>query len=451
MPSLLVIWIAKLSAALSKRLGRGEASALPGLVAERLHSNILEHFGRQLSQGSVLVTGTNGKTTTTRMIAAALSSDEQTLLVNRSGSNLSRSLVSSFILASDWRGRVSADMAVFEVDEAAFPEVFEALKPKAVVILNLFRDQLDRYGELNTLASKLQQALKGTKAKVVLNADDPLIAWLGHDLPNATYFGLRQASVKKLDHDYAADSTACPVCGRALIYQEIFYAHVGIYSCSKKHFKRPQPIVVGSTTRVTLNQSQTTLEIDGKTHQLNLELPGLYNVYNAMAAITMASQLGHDVTEIIKSVESSPAAFGRAETIRINDRQLQIFLVKNPTGFNQVIQAYGAEPKASPLLILVNDLIADGRDVSWLWDVAFEDMPESPVVVVGGTRVYDLALRLKYAGVEAQAQASLNEAMKAFVESIPEGGKGIVLPTYTAMLELRKELSKQTELVGMDQ
>ena len=450
MPTLLVIWIAKISAWMSRALGRGEASALPGLIAERLQPDILELLGRQLGDGSILITGTNGKTTTTRMAAAVMEANGQKPLVNRGGSNLTRGLVSTLIGACDWQGKVTADLGVFEVDEAAFPAAFRALKPKAIVILNLFRDQLDRYGELNTLADKLKQALRGTNSQVVLNADDPLVTWLGNDLRNVHYFGLESANVSKLDHDFAADSNACPVCGRKLVYDQLFYAHVGIYHCSEKHFARPNPNVVGNTTKATLSESKTSVKAGSARVDLNLELPGLYNVYNALAATTLAKSLGCGLQSSIEAIETVPAAFGRAEIITINGRKVQIFLVKNPTGFNQVIQAYRSEPESKPTLILVNDLIADGRDVSWLWDVAFEDMPTGAPIVSGGTRAYDLALRLKYAKTNSFIELDYSQAIDWLLDQIPKGSGGIILPTYTAMLAIRRELAKRIDMIRID-
>lgn len=452
MLTIVVIWIAKSSAWLSRRMGRGEASALPGLVAERLQPDILARLGRQLQEGSILITGTNGKTTTTRMIAAVLESDQHKLLVNRGGSNLTRGLVSTLVLASDWRGRIAADLGVFEVDEAAFPAAFRALKPRACVFLNLFRDQLDRYGELNTLADKFKSALKGTKAQVILNADDPLVTWLGQELKNASYFGLSGANVQKLAHDYAADSNACPICGRALAYDKLFYAHVGIYRCKESHFARPTPGVVGNTSETSLSNSKTAVTIAAEKAHLNLELPGLYNVYNALAAIAVGEYFKQSLKDSIGRIETMPPAFGRAEIVAINGRKLKIFLVKNPTGFNQVIQALQPEAgvASDPALILVNDLIADGRDVSWLWDVAFEDMPQTKIIS-SGTRAHDLALRLKYAGIASEVEPDEDKALAAFILGIPKGGTGIVLPTYTAMLAIRRQLARQTQLVGMDQ
>lgn len=450
MPTILVIWLAKLSAWLSQRISGGDASALPGLVAERLQPNTLKWLGRQLQGDVVLVTGTNGKTTTTHMIAAALETDHP-LMVNRAGSNLTRGLISTMIAGSDWRGRLKYRQAVFEVDEAAFPAAFAALRPKAVVILNLFRDQLDRYGELNTLAMKLKAAIADTKACVILNADDPLVAWLGQGLANVSYFGLKSASVKKLAHDFAADSIACPICEAPLNYSQTFYAHIGAYTCERKNFTRPKLNVVAITTKVSLSASTSEIADGHKKASLNLLLPGLYNVYNGLAAITLATSLGRSLNESIERIEAMPPAYGRAETIKIDGRNLQLFLVKNPAGFNQVIQAYLLEKSRKPMLILVNDLIADGRDVSWLWDVAFEDLSKQETIMASGTRSYDLGLRLKYADRSAIVIEKSDHAINQFIESIPKGQSGIILPTYTAMLQLRRQLATSINIAGVNE
>lgn len=446
-----VIWIAKLASWLTRVLGRGEGGALPGLIAERLQPGILEQLGRQLTDGVVLVTGTNGKTTTTRMVAAILGQPESDVLVNRAGSNLTRGLTSYLIANSNWRGRLRAKRAVFEVDEAAFPSAFKALKPRAVLILNLFRDQLDRYGELDNLAQKLRQALEGTEAEVILNADDPLVAWLGLGLANVNYFGMATAPVKKLAHDFAADSEKCPVCGVPLNYSQSYYAHIGVFSCSAGNFYHPHLSVVGKATKVSLSSCTMDVEANSKRASLKLELPGLYNLYNALAALALGHVLGHTLPDMVERLKDLPAAFGRAESILVDGKQLQLFLVKNPTGFNQFIQTYQMEPSSKPLLIIVNDLIADGRDVSWLWDVAFEDLAHNDRAVVSGTRVYDIALRLKYAGKQSEVVTSLKAALEQFIATLPEGQTGLVLPTYTAMLQARTALGRLTKLSRMNQ
>jgi len=441
MPTILVIWLAKLSSGLSQLLGRGDGSALPGLVAERLRPGLLEYFGHQLDGKVTLITGTNGKTTTTRMIVAALETGNGKILTNRAGSNLTRGLLSTLIADTNWRGQLQAESAVFEVDEASFPEAFRSLKPSSVVILNLFRDQLDRYGELNTLAGKLKAVLGQTKATVVLNGDDPLVAWLGQGLSNVRFFGLDKAAVKKLPHDFAADSNTCPVCGRALVYDEVYYAHIGRYHCSNKDFKRPLINVVGTTTEVSLSTSTSDIKTGSAKADLNLKLPGLYNVYNALAAITVSIEAGRDLSDIVMMIRTMPPAFGRAEVVEIGRRRLQLLLVKNPTGFNQVIQTYLIEGAKQPLLILVNDLIADGRDVSWLWDVAFEDLDGPKQILASGTRAYDLALRLKYADLKFKLAVDIPDALEGFIASIPAGETGLILPTYTAMLGVRRQLA----------
>ncbi len=450
MPTIIVIWIAKLADKLSQLTGRGEGGALPGLIAERLKPGILSQFGKQLPKGSILITGTNGKTTTTRMVAAALGDDHGKLLVNRAGSNLTRGLVSYFVKASSWGGKIDAELGVFEVDEAAFPEVFRALKPKAVLVLNLFRDQLDRYGELNTLADKIKSAIDGADTKLILNADDPLVAWLGTDQKQVSYFGMAKAPVSKLDHDFAADSNTCPVCDQTLVYEHIYYAHIGRYQCSVGDFAQPSLNVVGNATKVSLEAAAMTVSSGLATGEIKLQLPGLYNLYNALAAVSLVTQYDVKLVESIQRIEAMPAAFGRAEIVEISGRKLQLLLVKNPTGFNQVIQTYKLGDKQQPLLIVLNDLIADGRDVSWIWDVAFEDLDHQDRIVASGTRSYDLALRLKYAELKSGPQPDLQSAIIEFMSKIPEGQTGLVLPTYTAMLETRKLLRRQTQLGSMN-
>ncbi|HSX14498.1 MAG TPA: MurT ligase domain-containing protein [Candidatus Saccharimonadales bacterium] len=450
MPTIIVIWIAKLAGWLSTAFGRGEGGALPGLIAEKLQPDILSKLGSKLSKGSVLITGTNGKTTATRMVVAALGQSQGRVLSNRAGSNLTRGLISHLVAGCSLSGRMNYDFGVFEVDEAAFPEAFKALKPQAAMVLNLFRDQLDRYGELNTLAAKLRQALEGTPANIILNGDDPLVAWLGRGLKNASYFGIESAPVKKLPHDFAADSSVCPVCASPLRYESIYYSHIGSYDCPTGDFHQPKLNVVGKATLLTTKSSVMEIHSGQKRAELELQLPGLYNLYNALGSIQLAMSLGVGLESAVESVVKMPAAFGRAEVVTVDDKQVELYLVKNPTGFNQIIQTYLLDPKSQPLLIIINDLIADGRDVSWLWDVAFEDVGSTGQLSASGLRAYDLALRLKYAGLKSEPLLDIDAAIERFIDQIPLGGSGIILPTYTAMLATRRSLGRSTPIARMN-
>jgi UDP-N-acetylmuramyl tripeptide synthase len=444
--SLAVIWLAKLVGVLSRLLGRGGGSAVPGLVAERLDADLLTRLGQRLPSGCIVVTGTNGKTTTTRMIQEVLVHEGYEVITNGSGSNLSRGVLSTLVSAVGWRGTFPSAIGLFELDEASMPAVCRALQPQAVVILGLFRDQLDRYGELDSTAKIIGRAIEALDADVYLNADDPLVASLSRfvrpsdpvtGLPRVHYFGIEDARTEKLTHDLAADSDHCPLCGAPLEFRRTFYGHVGHYECPTGDFARPTPDI-----RVTSFEPGRPFEVvhDGHRAMVSLPMPGLYNAYNAVAALAPLTGLGIDLEQAAVPLGRTRAAFGRFEQLKVDGRDVCLLLVKNPTGFNQVIQTFlVAEPHS--LMIAVNDGTADGRDVSWLWDVAFDDLAHrGHGIIASGVRATDLALRLKYAGETATIEESVEAAFDLAVARAEAGETVYILPTYTSMLELRARL-----------
>jgi UDP-N-acetylmuramyl tripeptide synthase len=457
MPVFLTIIIAKLILQLSRRLGRGGGAALPGLVAERLDHEIGAKLARRLAQGSILVTGTNGKTTTTKMLGQILTDSGQRLVVNRAGSNLSRGVVSALIEHSNFRGQFKETMGLFEVDEAAMPAVASMVQPRSIVVLNLFRDQLDRYGELDTTATLIGKGIATTQAQLYLNADDPLVADLARYAKDATkvsYFGVHDVPASKLVHDVTADSDTCPVCGRALEYSRNFYGHIGHYRCPEGHVKRVKPQLEASDLNVSEAGCECKLNT-GRGHDVveaSIQLPGIYNVYNALGAVITAQSVGVELSATVASLARVGAAFGRVELISLDDnKQLYLLLVKNPTGFNQIIQTFMLQEKQQQILLAINDNFADGRDVSWLWDVAFEELTaQDHLISVTGLRATDMALRLKYADIASfDVNSNLHKSLNQFIEQLVPGQIGYVVPTYTAMTELRRQLGRKTKLPGV--
>ncbi|MBA3655188.1 MAG: DUF1727 domain-containing protein [Actinobacteria bacterium] len=436
-----------------RRLTRGGGSALPGLVAERIDPRMVSRLVAQLPEGVIVVTGTNGKTTTTKMIVAVLEAQGKTVLTNRSGSNLSRGVASAILERSAWRGRLLEDIAVFEVDEASMPAVCEQLRPSTVVVNNLFRDQLDRYGELDTTAAVIGRAIAGLdgSATVCLNADDPLVASLARygDRPDIRWFGVDAEGVERLDHDAASDSDHCPQCGHALDYTKAYYSHLGHYRCPDGHVERPTPeLSLTSFESIDVHDgaSRLTVDVEGDSISIVLPLPGLYNAYNALAAMCAMRSRGvalHDATDALSHVT---APFGRVEHVDVHGRGLRIILVKNPAGFNQIIQTFLGHPKGTRLMLAINDGLADGRDLSWLWDVAIEDIAPCEFVLCTGGRAADMALRFKYAGAEADVVPDMVEGIAELLRRTPEGEEAEVLANYTAMLELRALLDSQATL-----
>jgi lipid II isoglutaminyl synthase (glutamine-hydrolysing) len=452
MPLFITIIIAKLILSASRLFGRGGGSALPGLVAERLDPNIGRKLAGRLHGGSIVVTGTNGKTTTAKMIAGILTDAGDRIVSNRAGSNLSRGIVSALIEQASLSGHFSETIGLFEVDEAAMPAVCAMVQPRAIIVLNLFRDQLDRYGELDSTAQLIGKGIAATSAKVYLNADDPRVAGLASFAPKerVVYFGVEGKLTTKLAHDVTADSSTCPICGRMLVYSQNYFGHIGHYRCRKGHFERPTPTYTAKN--IDLQHDAVSFTLNSEEPAVRLSFPGLYNVYNALAAATFAlHHQGITFAGISQSLERMEPAFGRAEKLEVDGRKLHLLLVKNPTGFNQIIQTFLLQEKQQNLLIIINDNFADGRDVSWLWDVAFEDLQsQQHRITVSGIRANDMALRLKYADIPTELiEPDATRALNQFIVQLPKGATGYIIPTYTALLTSRRYLSRRTRLKGV--
>jgi UDP-N-acetylmuramyl tripeptide synthase len=451
MRTALTLAITKTALLLSQKLGRGGGTALPGLLAERLDPHLARKLAAGLPHGVILVTGTNGKTTTTKMMAAMLEAAGERVLTNRAGSNLKRGVVSSLIAAVDRRGRTTATIGLFEVDEASLRHVAPEVQPSHVVVTNLFRDQLDRYGELDTTAALIGQGIAATQAHLYLNADDPLVASLAkYAAPErVSYFGVEGLpSTQATTVSTVTDSDRCPLCGTRLKFSRVFYGHIGHYSCPKGDFKRPRPqVAVTSVQEASLAGSDFTVSVYGKRRELRLPLPGTYNLYNALGALALAAGLDLNPTVVADTLAVTSAAFGRVEQVELRGRKLYLLLIKNPAGFTQVLETFLLGQKQPNVLMIINDNFADGRDVSWLWDVPLEALaPTGAQVWTAGLRGTDMALRLRYAGVTAHAGSDVDQALNQLIAHTPEGGTAFILPTYTAMLGLRKLLARQTEV-----
>ncbi|MBI3979814.1 MAG: DUF1727 domain-containing protein [Chloroflexi bacterium] len=398
--------LARLAGVATRHLGGGGTS-LPGLIAQSLDGNIVTTLAGQLPLGSVLVTGTNGKTTTTRMIANVLDRMRLVAVHNRSGSNLMRGLATTLVSRARLDGHLPVGprtIGLFEVDEAVLPLAVRAVRPRLVVLTNLFRDQLDRYGEVDVVSMRWQEAVAALPptARVVLNADDPAVASLGRDLGDrAITYGVEDVAQALPGLEHAADSKWCHHCGAGYRYERSFYGHLGHYACPSCDWRRPAPSIAAE--RVDLHGfggSIVAVRTPAGRIELRVGLPGLYNVYNALAALAAAWALDVPMELIQEAIEATTAAFGRVERLTIAGRTVYLVLAKNPTGLNQVIRVLQAEAGPKRLLVVLNDNIADGRDISWIWDADFERLAGGVAdVVCSGIRAEDLALRLKYAGV----------------------------------------------------
>ena len=432
------IALARLAGRLSRLAGAGGGTTIPGKILAAIDPRALESLSARLPLGSAIVSATNGKTTTAAMTAEILGRRVR-LAHNRAGANLVSGVASALLEQG------GAELGLFEVDEGAFPEVARRVRPRAVCLANLFRDQLDRYGELELIAERWRTVVAALDpaAAAVVNADDPLIANLARGRQNVLRFGLDDVTAARERLPHAADSKYCVDCGTPYEYAAAYVGHLGNYRCPTCGNARPPLDVAARTISLDgLEGSSFDLATPDGTRRITLGLPGLYNVYNALAAASLALVLGASLDEIEDGLSRFRAAFGRFERIRIGDRGALILLIKNPAGANEAVRTLvaGAAPRLA--LVALNDEIADGRDVSWIWDVDFEPLLESlERVVVSGTRAQELALRFKYGGLDRdriEVVADLERALDRGLELTPARGELPVLPTYTAMLALRR-------------
>ena len=435
--------LARVARLATRRLGRGGTTA-PGRVLLRVEPRAIERLGRRLAAGSAVVSATNGKTTTAGMIAGILARAGQAVVHNRAGSNMSWGVVTALLDA----GRGPDELGLFEVDEGWLPSVARELRPRLIVLSNLFRDQLDRYGELEAIADRWAELTEGLagEADLVLNADDPLIADLGRERARVTYFGIEDDSLALPGLQHAADSKHCRNCGAAYAYDAAYLAHLGRYRCPSCGRRRPEAHVAAE--RVTLHGmagADVMLRTPAGPLELNLSLPGVYNVYNAMAATAATLALGAPLDAVRQGLEGAATVFGRVERLRVGERAVSILLVKNPAGANEVLRTLILEEGELDLWLALNDRIADGRDISWVWDADFELLAgRVRRVTCTGTRAEEMALRLKYAGVEAPlaVERDLGRSLDAAVAD-GDGRPLYALPTYTALLDLRDLLAER--------
>jgi lipid II isoglutaminyl synthase (glutamine-hydrolysing) len=432
---------ARAAARLSRLVGAGGGTTVPGKVISALDPTALDRLARRLPLGCVLVSATNGKTTTSAMAREILAPGVR-LAHNASGANLVSGITSTLLAARD------AELGLFEVDEAALTEIARRASPRVVCLGNLFRDQLDRYGELEHLAERWRETAQELPAQAILvvNGDDPQVGDLARERPGSLVFGLDDPRHAAPELQHAADSKWCLRCGQPYEYAAAYVGHLGDYRCPSCGHGRPELDVVARDIELRgLDGVDFMLVAPDGVERVRLAVPGLYNVYNALAAASLAIALGTPLAEVKGGLERFGAAFGRFERIAVGDRGLLLLLVKNPAGANEAIRTLvtGGAPKLAVLAL--NDAIADGRDVSWIWDVDWEPLLAGlERVVVTGERAAELALRCKYGGFPAEAievVPSLERALDRGLELTPPGSDLVLLPTYTAMLRLQRVVS----------
>ncbi len=436
------------------RLLKKGGTTLPGEIAYRLYPGIIKKLSKDIK--TIMVTGTNGKTTTTRIIGQMFDDNNIKYLTNKSGANLVNGIASTFIDAVDLSGKKNHDIALLEIDEAAFNLIADHIKPDVLVVTNFFRDQLDRYGELySTLNSVKSGIQKSPNTTLILNADDSLCASLGTEHKGKTlYYGFDETAYEENSEFENTDASFCIYCKNKYEYSNHVYGHLGGFACNKCGYKKPETRISCSKV-IKLNSSNTQVEIsiENKKYDATVNLPGLYNVYNALSAVSSAYYLNMNIDRIIPSLQTFECGFGRMETINANGKLIKMILVKNPTGFNQVLDFLLTEEKNINIAFIINDKIADGTDVSWLWDVDFEKLKHIEDKVYNffgaGIRAEDMSVRLKYAGIESKKIIKIknnSDLIEKGLESINENESFYILPTYTSMLNIRGLLVEKFNL-----
>lgn len=445
------IWAAKTLSLTTRILGHG-GTTLPGRVALSLNPRIVSYLAGQTAYGNLIVSGTNGKTTTSSLITSILQEAGKSCIHNQSGSNMSWGIASALISNATLSGLISADYAILEVDEGALPAVTLETTPLGIVLTNIFRDQLDRYGEVDKVQQSIKKGLDSLSpgSFSVINADDPTLTAIvnNQDITTFTY-GLEINLPDDDFQDSSRDLKTCPLCKEKLAYDKIYFAHLGHYQCPACQYKRPDPDV-----KLTGYQpgpgNKISLEIDlaGELISLNTPLPGIYNIYNLMAAATCAKALEVPGKNIVSALGKAVPAFGRMEFFKTAEMNITMALIKNPVGANEVLRTLITGKEENILLVAINDKIADGRDISWLWDVDFEKLLSVqelfPAIYLTGLRAQEMAVRLKYAGFSQEKLNVDKDTGRALEQAINSHGSGknlFIMPNYTAMLEIRRILN----------
>ncbi len=441
--------VAKLIAFSLKAKGSG-ATAAPGLIALKIDPNLIGKLCAKISGGSIIISGTNGKTTTARLTFDALSKDHK-IIHNRQGSNLMRGIASALIAKTTISGKVLGDLAIWETDEATLPVAIKDTSAQIVVLLNLFRDQLDRYGEVEATRQKWQETISKLPktATLILNADDPGVASFYKIFSGKiSTFGINDPKISTFQTTGVLDIKNCPVCQSKLIYKTYTFGHLGDYKCTKCDFKKPNIQI--SASNLLFGQDFITsadIKIASANYKTKYNLPGIYNVYNVLAAASIATALKISAKKILDSTKNFTPVFGRFQKIQIKDKNIYIFLIKNPTGANEILKVLSANNNIN-LLTILNDNFADGTDVSWIWDTNWETLSQKTNnITISGTRAWDIATRLKYAGYRLSKDnvyEQIESSIEAALSTMNKNNTLYILPTYTALLSLEQILKKES-------
>lgn len=437
----IVIEVSKMARKASRMLGKGGGD-IPGRITRKAYPELLKELAKNV-ENIIVITGTNGKTTTSNLLAKILKEAGFDIINNSEGNNLITGITSSFVINAKSKNKLNKDYkyAVLEVDEANMPKVVAETNPKYMIVNNFFRDQLNRYGEIDTIVEKVKGSAKNSNAKLILNADDPFVMRIGLLDNEKVFFGLTKDAYK-FDQYSMNESKFCPTCGTKLEYDHVHYGQLGFYKC-KCGFERGE-----AKYEVTGITDDMKFQLGGETYKLGID--GTYNVYNALGAIACAKEMGIPDEAIKRALSEYKVNNGRMQTINVNGTKCMLNLAKNQVGADISISEMVKDKENKKLLFLLNDLAHDSADISWIWDADFERLVNTPIekVVCSGTRAEDMALRIKYAGVPANKIVVINnleKAVNAITEDIEENGamKAYCLPTYTGLEPMRKYLESK--------
>ncbi len=443
------LWLVKVLSKLISLFQIGQGSNFPGKIGLKLNKYLIENFKFSKAAKLILVTGTNGKSTTCGLLASILKTTGKKVIYNKSGANLLSGIATTFSYYANIVGYINCDYIVLEVDEATLPLLTLKLRPDVIAVTNLFRDQLDRFGELDTTAKLIEKGINNNKnITIVLNADDARVAFLNTD-NRKTYFGINTQNSLDKNRDWFSDPkeiTKCPICKTELIFISHSIAHLGNFICNGCNLQRPDISFLAANIKrdsLTTNFDIFGFGFEKTNNNFFISQIGLFNLYNALCSVAIAKTV-FDITpmQIQKGFQSYSTIFGRGERIKVKDKTAWIYLIKNPTGTTETLKTL-CDFNNARFLIAINDNYADGRDISWLWDTRFDLLASHKnKIYVSGKRAYDMSLRLKYANIDNDLitiSENLSTAISQSLKSLKENETLYILPTYTALLEMQQK------------
>lgn len=449
----LAISAGKLAGASGRLLHIGGGTSLPGMIARRIDPNVLKAVVGASTAKKIVITGSNGKTTTARMTAAIADAAGRRVSQNRTGSNLLQGVTSVAVNFADIFGRLDSDVLLFEIDEATIPLAVPEIQPDVVVITNIFRDQLDRYGELYAVARALNKMLEElpSSATVLLNGNDPQVANFGANTrARRLFFGLETMEVGTPVPEQSADIVRCIHCHHDLNYEVAYMSHLGIYRCPDCGYTLPKLDIAATSVQLAADGAgltHVTLRTPLGEMKLDIPLPGLHNVYNTAAAIGAALAAGFDLNKAQTALSQIRPAFARLEKIQAGDKTIYLTFVKNPTSFNLMLRLISLHPGKKHLLLAASHTVVDGEDFAWLWDVDIEEIADTiEDAICSGNKPEELAMRLKYAEVPTDIISVIPDreaALDAALKKVEPGGSLYIMSSYTPTQELRRVMQKR--------